>query len=180
MEQPEQAPLLKIRKIRKDKGVPRAKNLPLVIRKTAGNADESPVRVVINGREIRCVSWCFEGKFLKLKYWPESRGREGFRYVALDGIEDLQIEQPEGMVPQMPVVWTYASGTQSGTANNSKPEQDPSGPQISINPILAARRDPKANTARIVNRPNESNPEPRTEIVGDGGGREVVAAAILS
>lgn len=179
MEQSDLIP--KDRKPRSDKGT---KRTPPMMFPKQNTADESPVLVVINGEPFRCKAWSFEGKFLKMEYWPESRGRQGFRYVALERVWDLQIEQPEGMAPKPAPTWSSGTSyTLVGNAASGVPMTltgpEPSGPKQYINPLIAGR-DPNANVSRIVKLPNDQSPVPKTEIVDENGGRSVVEAAILS
>ena len=136
-----------------------------------------PVKVIVDGEEIRCHSWSFEGGFLKLFYWPENRGREGTRYIALSGIKDLRVEQPRGMpVAQQPVNVPAYSIPQMPVPPNVTFAQVPEPPKEYINPIAAARRE--RGVLPIVPVKDPTGLRPMTQIVDNEGKVEVVGATI--
>lgn len=134
----------KTRKPRSDKG--KSRKPVLVVRKEI--AQESPIVAIVDGEIIRCEAWGIENGFLKLRYWPEQRGRIGTRMISLSSIKDFQIEEPQGMAPMaqpmapMPqqVMPLYNVPAQVMYPNTTGPVQE-------LNPLIAMRNggmDPKA------------------------------------
>ena len=136
------------RKPRADKGVkrgPRVKAPPIVVRAVPRilpvDDEPPPVKVIVDGEEIRCNAWAFEGGFLKLSYWPENRGRKGVRYIAISGIKDLRVEQPREMAEPSSSNSVMNSPAYPGTMipmANVTPVEAAGG---YVNPIMAARRE---------------------------------------
>lgn len=172
----------KKRKERRDKGQKRGSRVkapPVVTRpvpRILPDGDEPPpVKVIVDGEEIRCNAWTFEGGFLKLSYWPENRGREGTRYIAIAGIKDLRVEWPRGMqqpvnvpahtIPRLPYPGVVTFGPNASEA-----------PTDYINPIAAARRE--RGVLPIVPVKDPTGLRPMTQIADNEGKVEIVGATI--
>ena len=169
----------KARRPRKDKGMkrgPRVKAPPVVVRAVPRilpvDDEPAPVKVIVDGEEIRCFAWAFEGGFLKLSYWPENRGRMGTRYLAVSGIKDLRVEQPR----EMPLAIASGGGTGMATFTGQIPFAPPEPPKDYVNPIAAARRE--RGVLPIVPVKDPTGLRPMTQIVDNEGKVEIVGATI--
>ena len=132
-----------------------------------------PVLAVVDGEEILCDSYLIENGFLKLRYWAQGRGRVGTRIIRLEAVRDVSIEEPQQMQQQTaaPVVHMIPASSSPTIAATQ-----PTGPVEEVNPLVQARKDPKANVGVRV--PDPVGMRPMSRIVDENGKVSIVEAGM--